>query len=79
MSAIQNPSTESSLAPRPPLPPFDEAAAAAKVRAAEDAWNSREPAKVAGAYAVDTRWRNRAEFLSGREEVTAFLTRKWQN
>ena len=71
-------STESSLLSRPPLPPFDEATAAAKVRAAEDAWNSRDPAKVATAYTVDTEWRNRIEFLHGREEVEAFLTRKWQ-
>ncbi len=78
MPPNQDPSTESSLPPRPPLPPFDEATAAAKVRAAEDAWNSREPAKVAAAYTVDTSWRNRTEFLSGREEVRAFLTRKWQ-
>ena len=64
--------------PRPPLPPFDAASATAKVRAAEDAWNSREPAKVAAAYTPDTAWRNRSEFLTGRDEVEAFLTRKWQ-
>lgn len=63
---------------RPPLPPFDRASAALKVRAAEDAWNSRDPAKVAAAYTLDTAWRNRAEFLQGRAEVEAFLTRKWQ-
>ena len=63
---------------RPPLPPFDAATAAAKVRAAEDAWNSRDPARVAAAYTPDTSWRNRAEFLSGRGEVEAFLARKWQ-
>ena len=63
---------------RPPLPPFDPATAAAKVRAAEDAWNSRDPAKVAAAYTPDTVWRNRIEFLNGRAEVEAFLTRKWQ-
>lgn len=63
---------------RPPLPPFDAESAAAKVRAAEDAWNSRDPAKVAAAYTPDTDWRNRAEFLHGRAEVEAFLTRKWQ-
>ncbi|PZQ82227.1 MAG: DUF1348 domain-containing protein [Ancylobacter novellus] len=62
---------------RPPLPPFTEATAIEKVRLAEDGWNSRDPAKVALAYTVDTRWRNRAEFLSGRAEVEAFLTRKW--
>jgi nuclear transport factor 2 (NTF2) superfamily protein len=63
---------------RPPLPPFDTASSAAKVRAAEDAWNSRDPGKVALAYTPDTRWRNRNEFVAGRTEVEAFLTRKWQ-
>lgn len=63
---------------RPPLPPFDRASAVAKVQAAEDAWNSRDPAKVAAAYTPDTVWRNRAEFLQGRAAVEAFLTRKWQ-
>ena len=62
---------------RPPLPPFDEPSAVAKVRLAEDGWNGRDPAKVALAYTQDTRWRNRAEFLNGRQEVEAFLTRKW--
>lgn len=62
---------------RPPLPPFDADTAALKVRAAEDGWNSRDPAKVALAYTPDTVWRNRSEFLSGRAEVEAFLTRKW--
>ena len=62
----------------PPQPPFDASSAAAKVRAAEDAWNSRNPGKVALAYTPDTRWRNRNEFLTGRAEVEAFLTRKWQ-
>ena len=64
---------------RPPLPPFDEHSAAAKVRAAEDAWNSRDPIKVATAYTPDTVWRNRSEFLSGRNQVEAFLARKWQS
>ncbi|MHA3979079.1 nuclear transport factor 2 family protein [Halovulum sp. GXIMD14794] len=63
---------------RPPLPPFDEASAIAKVRAAEDAWNSRDPARVATAYTLDTAWRNRADFPQGRAEVEAFLARKWQ-
>src|SRR3954470_3958612 len=63
---------------RPPLPPFDRETAAQKVRLAENAWNTRDPEKVAGAYTVDSRWRNRAEFLSGRDEIVAFLTRKWQ-
>lgn len=64
-------------APRPPLPPFTHAEAIQKVRMAEDAWNNRDPAKVAMAYTPDTRWRNRSEFLTGRAEVEAFLTRKW--
>ena len=65
-------------APRPPVPPFTRADAIAKVRMAEDAWNSRDPARVALAYTPDTRWRNRSEFLNGRAEVEAFLTRKWE-
>jgi len=63
--------------PRPPSPPFTEASAAKKVRAAEDSWNSRDPARVALAYTPDSVWRNRAEFLQGREEIQAFLARKW--
>jgi uncharacterized protein len=63
---------------RPPLPPFTAETAAEKVRLAEDAWNSRDPARVALAYSVDSRWRNRAEFVEGREAIVAFLTRKWQ-
>ena len=63
---------------RPPVPPFTAETAAAKVQAAEDAWNSRDPAKVAAAYTPDTVWRNRSEFLVGREQVQAFLTRKWE-
>ena len=62
---------------RPPLPPFSEASATEKVRLAEDAWNSRDPAKVAQAYSVGSVWRNRAEFFQGRNEIEAFLTRKW--
>jgi len=62
---------------RPPLPPFTLETARAKVRAAEDGWNSRDPAKVAQAYTPDSRWRNRAEFLTGRAEIEAFLGRKW--
>lgn len=64
--------------PRPPLPPFTEETARAKVQAAEDAWNTRNPERVAGAYSVDTVWRNRDEHVRGREEVIAFLTRKWE-
>ena len=63
---------------RPPVPPFTEDTARQKVQAAEDAWNTREPERVAGAYTPDTRWRNRSEFLEGREEVVAFLRRKWE-
>lgn len=63
---------------RPPLPPFDAASATAKVRAAEDAWNTRDPVRVAAAYTADTLWRNRSTFLRGRAEVEAFLTGKWQ-
>jgi nuclear transport factor 2 (NTF2) superfamily protein len=63
---------------RPPLPPFTTLEAAAqKARLAEDAWNSRDPAKVALAYTVDSRWRNRAEFVQGREAIEALLARKW--
>lgn len=63
---------------RPPLPPFTAETAAQKARLAEDAWNSRDPARVALAYTVDSRWRNRAEFFQGREAIEAFLRRKWQ-
>ncbi len=63
---------------RPPLPPFTEESARAKVRAAEDAWNSRDPARVALAYTPDSRWRNRSEFFEGRAAIEAFLTAKWR-
>ncbi len=62
---------------RPPYPPFDHESAAAKVRLAEDAWNSRDPDRVVLAYTPDSVWRNRAEFLFGRAEIRAFLQRKW--
>ncbi|MGO4776827.1 DUF1348 family protein, partial [Lysobacter sp. 2RAB21] len=62
---------------RPPLPPFTRDSAVQKVRLAEDAWNSRDPARVGQAYSLDTRWRNRAEFVQGREQAVAFLQRKW--
>ncbi|ALN58141.1 response regulator receiver domain protein [Lysobacter enzymogenes] len=65
------------MEPRPPLPPFTRDTAAHKVRLAEDAWNSRDPERVAQAYSVDTHWRNRAEFVEGREAAAAFLRRKW--
>jgi nuclear transport factor 2 (NTF2) superfamily protein len=64
-------------ATRPPLPPFDEASARTKVQAAEDAWNTRDPERVAAAYTPDSVWRNRDEFLTGRDEIVAFLRRKW--
>lgn len=62
---------------RPPLPPFSEEDAIQKVRAAEDAWNTRDPARVVLAYTPDSRWRNRAEFPHGRAQIEAFLERKW--
>ena len=62
---------------RPPLPPFTADTARQKVRLAEDAWNGRDPARVALAYTPDSQWRNRAEFINGRDEIEAFLTRKW--
>jgi len=65
------------MAGRPPLPPFTLQSAIEKVRLAEDAWNSREPERVALAYSEDSRWRNRAEFVDGRAEIVAFLRRKW--
>lgn len=63
---------------RPPFPPFTEQSAVQKIRAAEDGWNGRDPAKVALAYTPDSRWRNRSEFITGRSEIEAFLTRKWE-
>ena len=63
---------------RPPFPPFTEQSAVQKIRAAEDGWNGRDPAKVALAYTPDSRWRNRSEFINGRSEIEAFLTRKWE-
>jgi len=65
-------------AARPPVPPFTLESARQKVRAAEDGWNSRDPAKVALAYTADSHWRNRSDFLQGRVAIEAFLTRKWQ-
>ena len=62
---------------RPPFPPFTAETAAQKVRMAEDGWNGRNPGAVALAYTEDSRWRNRAEFIQGRTEIVAFLTRKW--
>ena len=65
------------MSSRPPLPPFTAQTAAQKVRLAEDAWNTRDPVRVAGAYTEDSRWRNRAEFFQGRSAIVAFLERKW--
>ena len=62
---------------RPPFPPFTLETATEKVRKAEDAWNTRDPQKVSLAYSIDSRWRNRTEFINGRDEIIAFLTRKW--
>ncbi|MET9024260.1 nuclear transport factor 2 family protein [Nocardia sp. NPDC004168] len=62
---------------RPPLPPFDAESAEAKVRAAENAWNTRDPERVAAAYTEDSVWRNRDEFFTGRDAIVEFLTRKW--
>lgn len=62
---------------RPPVPPFDETTARQKVQAAEDAWNTCDPARVAAAYTEDSQWRNRSDFLSGRAAIEAFLTAKW--
>lgn len=63
---------------RPPLPPFDEETALQKVQAAEDAWNTRDPKKVAGAYTEDSVWRNRGQFITGRAAIEEFLTAKWE-
>jgi len=63
---------------KPPLPPFSAETAAQKVQAAEDAWNTRDPEKVAQAYTVDSVWRNRDQFVTGRAEIVAFLTQKWE-
>jgi uncharacterized protein len=63
---------------RPPFPPFDAETAAQKARMAEDAWNSKDPVRVSLAYTEDSEWRNRAEFVRGRPEIVAFLTRKWE-
>ena len=65
------------MSTRPPLPPFTRETAMQKVRSAEDGWNSREPERVSLAYSVDSRWRNRSEFIQGRQEIVAFLRRKW--
>jgi len=68
---------DQSIQGRPPFPPFTKESAIQKVRAAEDGWNSRDPQRVSLAYSEDSRWRNRSEFINGREDIVAFLTRKW--
>jgi uncharacterized protein len=68
---------ESTASARPPVPAFTRESAIQKVRLAEDGWNGRDPGKVALAYSVDSRWRNRSEFITGRAEIVAFLSRKW--
>lgn len=70
--------TELEQHPRPPFPPFDYHSAVTKVRKAEDAWNGKEPNAVSLAYTIDSKWRNRSEFITGREQIVAFLTKKWQ-
>jgi nuclear transport factor 2 (NTF2) superfamily protein len=65
------------MEPKPPLPPFTKESAVQKVRMAEDAWNSRDPVCVSGVYTADTKWRNRVDFPTGRDEVVGFLERKW--
>ena len=67
------------MSERPPFPPFTAETAAQKARLAENAWNTRDPERVAGAYTEDSRWRNRSEFFEGRTAIVAFLTRKWAN
>ena len=66
------------MAPRPPFPPFDEETARTKVQAAEDAWNTRDPERVALAYTEDSIWRNRDQFVTGRAEIVEFLAQKWK-
>src|ERR1700731_2280717 len=75
--AVREGKTQGEVATRLPVPPFTRETAIQKVRLAEDGWNSRDPEKVALAYTIDSRWRNRAEFANGREEIVAFLKRKW--
>lgn len=73
-----SPESRGGRGPRPPVPPFTRETALAKVQAAEDAWNTRDPERCAAAYSVDTVWRNRDEHLRGHDEVVAFLRRKWE-
>lgn len=75
----RRPLTSMSSSPRPPVPPFTKETAIAKVRAAENAWNGCDASKVCLAYTADSRWRNRSEFVQGRQQIEAFLQRKWQH
>lgn len=68
-----------STEPRHPIPPFDLEQAKKKIRMAEDAWNSRDPSRVSLAYTPDSHWRNRSQFIAGRDDIVAFLTKKWQS
>lgn len=77
-SIPSTPSTPSTGAARPPLPPFDHQTATQKVRMAEDGWNSRDAQRVSLAYTPDSRWRNRSDFIEGREQIVQFLTNKWE-
>jgi nuclear transport factor 2 (NTF2) superfamily protein len=77
MSGVKQTIQGNSSSARPSVPPFTHESATQKVRLIEDAWNSREPEKMASAYTLDSRWRNRAEFLNGRKEIIEFLKRKW--
>jgi nuclear transport factor 2 (NTF2) superfamily protein len=75
---MDKPLIDTAVVPRPPFPPFNEESARQKVKAAEDAWNTCDPDRVALAYTVDSEWRNRDEFFSGRDAIRHFLTQKWQ-
>ena len=76
-TTFREPKAHGEVGKRLPVPPFTRETAIQKVRLAEDGWNSRDPEKVALAYTIDSRWRNRAEFPNGRQEIIAFLKRKW--
>ena len=76
-TTFREPKAHEEVGKRLPVPPFTRETAIQKVRLAEDGWNSRDPEKVALAYTIDSRWRNRAEFPNGRQEIIAFLKRKW--
>lgn len=77
MSPVEGSPVGNATPSKPNVPPFTRETAVLKVRAAEDGWNSRDPKRVSLAYTVDSRWRNRSEFINGRDEIVVFLTRKW--